>query len=240
MNGGSASAVALAGVRFAWPGANSFALDVDDFRVARRETVLLTGPSGSGKSTLLSLIAGIAVPAKGTVKLGDTDLATLNGSARDSFRAEQCGIVFQIFNLLPYLSVIDNVLLPLSFAPNRQHRARKRGSLRAEAKRLLERLGLDANALGDRAAARLSVGQQQRVAAARALIGSPSLIIADEPTSALDHDRQRDFLDLLFEEIHVAGSALLMVSHDPSLAERFDRCLPLGDIATIRNDGTTI
>jgi len=231
------TAVELAGVRFAWPGAHGFSLAVERFSVAAGESVLLTGPSGSGKSTLLSLIAGIAVPASGTVRLGGTELATLGGSARDRFRAERCGIIFQMFNLLPYLSVIDNVLLPLHFAAKRRQRAQQRSNLRDEARRLLERLGLESRTLGDRPAGRLSVGQQQRVAAARALIGRPTLVIADEPTSALDRDRQRDFVDLLFEEVHAADAALLMVSHDPTLAERFDRCLPLAAIASVRNDG---
>jgi putative ABC transport system ATP-binding protein len=137
-----------------------------------------------------------------------------------------------MFNLLPYLSVLDNVLLPLGFSPER--RARAGGAAApAEARRLLARLGLEgegALARG-REAARLSVGQQQRVAAARALIGAPELVLADEPTSALDRDRQRDFLDLLFAEAARADATLVVASHDPTLAPLFDRVVPLAEVA---------
>src|SRR5262249_35738241 len=135
-----------------------------------------------------------------------------------------------------YGSVIDNVLLPLSFAPARRRRATAETSAEEEAKRLLARLGLDAAALGARSAASLSVGQQQRVAVARALIGRPEIVVADEPTSALDRDRQDAFLDLLFTEVAAAGASLIMVSHDQSLAPRFDRVLRLSDVAVTRQE----
>ena len=133
---------------------------------------------------------------------------------------------------MPWATVFDNVLLPLSFAPVRRGRATTNGSAQKEAARLLTRLGL--GSLPERAtsAANLSVGQQQRIAAARALIGAPELIVADEPTSALDRDRQDAFLDLLFSQASDAGSTLIMVSHDVSLASRFDRVLQLDEIAT--------
>jgi putative ABC transport system ATP-binding protein len=220
----------MAGVRFAWPGRNAFHLAVDGLEIARGERLLLTGPSGSGKSTLLSLLCGVAVPAEGRVEVLGTDLATLAGPARDRFRAAHVGVIFQTFNLLPYLTVLDNVLLPLRFSASRRERAG--GAAAADqARRLLVRLGLEEMRAHE--ASRLSVGQQQRVAAARALIGAPELIVADEPTSALDRDRQQAFLDLLFAEAAEAGTSVVMVSHDETLAPLFGRTLMLQDVARI-------
>jgi len=140
-----------------------------------------------------------------------------------------------MFNLLPYLSVIDNVLLPLSFSKARRLRALEgTSSVNSEAHRLLERLGLDPDVLAKQSAARLSVGQQQRVAAARALIGRPEILIADEPTSALDRKHQRHFLELLFGEAEAAGTTVIMVSHDETLASEFDRVVDLTDILVNR------
>ena len=227
--------IKMSKVRFAWPGRNAFSLTIDDFSLRHNERILLVGPSGSGKSTFLALLCGIVGPQSGRIEILGTDITALSASDRDGFRAEHFGIIFQMFNLLPYGSVIDNVLLPLSFAPVRRARATTNGSAQKEAARLLTRLGL--GSLPERAisAANLSVGQQQRIAAARALIGAPELIVADEPTSALDRDRQDAFLDLLFSQTSEAGSTLIMVSHDVSLASRFDRVLPLDEIARAQN-----
>jgi putative ABC transport system ATP-binding protein len=223
--------VRIADVHFAWPGRCAFGLAIERFSLPARERVLLIGPSGSGKSTFLSLLCGILSPQTGSIEILGQDLTRLGAAARDAFRAEHFGIIFQMFNLLPYGSVIDNVLLPLSFAPGRRQRATAKGPTAEEAQRLLARLGLDASHLHDRSAANLSVGQQQRVAAARALIGRPEIVVADEPTSALDRDRQDAFLELLFAEVSDAGATLIMVSHDETLAPRFDRVLRLADIA---------
>ena len=157
-----ADAIRLTDVRFAWPGATAFALQIPAFEVARGERLLLVGPSGGGKSTLLSLICGTARADAGTVAVMGEALGKLGGAARDRFRAEHIGVIFQMFNLLPYLSVLDNVLLPLGFAPKRRARA---GDAAAEAARLLDRLGLEGELLRQPAAT-LSVGQQQRAAAA--------------------------------------------------------------------------
>ncbi len=225
--------VRVTDLQFAWPGRPRFAIAVERFAIENGERVLLLGPSGGGKSTLLSLLAGIVTPQRGCIEILGTDLAALGGAARDRFRAAHIGIVFQMFNLLPYGSVIDNVVLPLSFAPSRKKRVEARGAVGDEAARLLSRLGLAVEDFASHRAASLSVGQQQRVAAARALIGAPELIIADEPTSALDTASQDEFLSLLFEEIAEAGSGLLMVSHDERLAGRFDRVVRLQDFAKI-------
>ncbi|MEZ5842916.1 MAG: ABC transporter ATP-binding protein [Hyphomicrobiaceae bacterium] len=231
-----APAVALRGVHFTWPGERRFALTVDDLRIAAGERVLLLGPSGSGKSTLLSLITGIVAPDAGTIAILGTDITKLGPSARDRFRAEHIGVVFQMFNLLAYASARDNVLLALAFAPYRRRRATAAGPAAHEADRLLARLGLAAD-VADTKASSLSVGQQQRVAVARALIGRPGLVIADEPTSALDRAAQVAFLDLLASESVAAGAALLMVSHDETLAGNFDRLVRLDAVARIATAG---
>jgi putative ABC transport system ATP-binding protein len=220
----------MARVRFAWPGPSAFALAIENFSLSCGERVLLVGPSGSGKSTFLSLMCGIASPQSGRIEALGTDFAALPGPARDRFRAEHFGIIFQMFNLLPYGTAVDNIVLPLAFARARRQRAMRAGDVRATARRLMEHLGLDEK-LGGQEAAKLSVGQQQRVAAARALIGAPEIIVADEPTSALDRDRQVAFLDVLFAQVKDAGATLIMVSHDESLAPRFDRVLRLNEIA---------
>jgi putative ABC transport system ATP-binding protein len=223
--------VRMSGVRFRWPGARAFSLTIDDFALPARQRVLLVGPSGAGKSTFLSLLCGIVAPSAGRLEVLGTDLTQLSNTARDRFRAEHFGIIFQMFNLLPYGSVLDNVMLPLSFARHRRERAMRNGPAEDEAIRLLQSLGLDAAELAGLSAANLSVGQQQRVAAARALIGGPELIVADEPTSALDRDRQLAFLDLLFAEAEAVGASVIMVSHEEQLGARFDRVLRLSDIA---------
>jgi putative ABC transport system ATP-binding protein len=223
--------VKMADVRFTWPGRNAFTLSIDAFSLKTGERLLLIGPSGSGKSTFLSLLAGTITPQQGVIDVLGTDIARLRGAARDRFRAEHYGIIFQMFNLLPYGSVIDNVVLPLSFSQARRKRADAQGGPAAAAARLLENLGIEKALTEGASASSLSVGQQQRVAAARALIGAPELIIADEPASSLDRNRQQAFLDLLFADVAAANATLIMVSHDESLSARFSRVANLTDIA---------
>ena len=214
---------------FAWPGQAEL-LDIPGFALERNQSLFLNGPSGSGKTTLLGLIGGVQKAGRGTVRLLDTDLAALSAGARDRFRVDHTGYVFQQFNLLPFLSVAENVGLPCHFSRIRADRARQRhGSVASASASLLEHLGLPKSLL-DRRAEALSIGQQQRVAAARALIGQPELVIADEPTSALDADSREAFLQLLFAECREAGSSLLFVSHDQSLAPLFDRHLSLAEL----------
>lgn len=215
--------------RFRWPGRASFALSVPEFSVGKGESVLLLGESGSGKSTLLSMICGTILADSGTVDVNGTELKTLSGWSRDRFRAEHIGVVFQQFNLLPFGSVVDNIMLPLRFAPERRKRC---SDPMARAATLCAALGLPDGVASEKAA-NLSVGQQQRVAVARALIGEPPILIADEPTSSLDEMAQSNFLDLMFDQIAAQGSTLLMVSHDPRLGERFDRVVRMTDIVTI-------
>lgn len=220
-------------VQYRWPGQASFGLHVPNLTLAPAETVLLLGESGSGKSTLLSLICGTVQPQSGRVSVAGTDIAEMSAGKRDRFRAEQIGLIFQQFNLLPYASVQDNILLPLQFAPQRRDRV---ASLTDEVTRLCQNLGLPKDVMTERAGT-LSVGQQQRVAAARALIGTPPLIIADEPTSSLDAATQATFLELLFAQSQTHCTTLLMVSHDARLSPQFDRVIQMADIAqTTRDD----
>ena len=222
----NAPAIRLADVAFGY-GASPPVLALEEVLVAPGERVFIEGPSGSGKSTLLSLVGGVVAPSQGVVEVLGEEVSALPAAARDRFRAAQMGFVFQMFNLLPYLSVQDNVLLPCRFSKARAARAGNgRGALAEEAKRLLARLGLGESFLG-RSAANLSIGQQQRVAAARALIGRPALVIADEPTSALDADNRARFVQLLIDECAAANATVLFASHDPANAALFDRHLSL-------------
>jgi putative ABC transport system ATP-binding protein len=223
--------IELTDVRFYWPGQSRPVLAIDALQVAAGECLLLRGASGSGKTTLLNLLAGVTTAQQGRVSVLNTDLGRLRSSQRDAFRAAHLGIIFQMFNLIPYLSLVDNVLLPCRFSRQRRARAVQRhGDLPSAAQRLLSGLGLPLDTIGDRSTTELSVGQQQRVAAARALLGSPELIIADEPTSALDAETREGFLHLLFQEVRAIGATLICVSHDPALQSVFDRTV---EIATI-------
>ncbi|MDP1606689.1 MAG: ABC transporter ATP-binding protein [Rhodocyclaceae bacterium] len=220
------SAILISNLLFRWPRQPAACLDIPELAIAAGEHVFLHGPSGGGKSTLLGLLGGVAVPERGSIELLGGDITRLSDRARDRFRADHIGFIFQQFNLLPWLSALDNVLLPCTFSARRKQRT---GNARETATRLLTHLDL-APASWHKPAAELSVGQQQRVAAARALIGRPEILIADEPTSALDAPRQQIFIDLLLAEAAAAGAALLFVSHDARLAAHFDRKIALCDI----------
>ena len=228
------TAISLSNIKFSWGSAESdFQLKLNNFQLNRQESSILVAPSGAGKSTLLSLICGTIRPEEGTVRILDQSIENKSAAERDSFRADHLGIIFQQFNLIPYLSAIDNVLLPLHFSSNRKKKSGKTQSkLVLEAERLLRALGIVPETLGRQKANTLSIGQQQRVAAARAFIGSPELIIADEPTSSLDEKSQDEFLDQLFSQKEVTGATLLMVSHNARVAKRFNKLIKLKDICT--------
>ena len=216
---------------FAWEPTAEAVLSIETLEVATGELLFIEGPSGSGKSTLLSLLAGVTTAQSGSVRVLDHALEGLGGIARDHFRADHIGYIFQMFNLIPYLSVVDNVLLPCRFSATRRDKALARGPpLADEARRLLAHLDMDHPEILQRPVTTLSVGQQQRVAAARALMGAPELLIADEPTSSLDANRRESFVRLLFDECRQAGSTLVFVSHDASLEPLFDRTVNLAEI----------
>jgi putative ABC transport system ATP-binding protein len=222
----TAPAVELSKLRFAYRTGQDV-LAIDHLSIARGETVFLHGPSGSGKTTLLGLLAGVLQATAGQVKVLGQDFSTMSSGARDAFRARHLGYVFQMFNLIPYLSVRENILLPIRLEAAR--RARLGGRSFDEAVRDVASQ-LDIARYLDTPIGELSVGQQQRVAAARALIGSPEVVIADEPTSALDTDRREQFLELLFKSCANANATLVFLSHDHTLMPLFSRIVELGEI----------
>lgn len=217
------AAVEIRDLRFSWD-QGEVLFEIAAFTIGRGEKVFLQGPSGCGKSTLLGLIGGVLEPRAGSLNVLGSDLVQMGRRERDRFRAAHVGLIFQMFNLIPYLTVLENVLLPLRFSPERSARLHAAGrEPRTEARRLLAALGLHDEAKLQRSPTALSQGQQQRVAAARALLGSPELLIADEPTSSLDADTRESFLALLMQECAAAGTSVLFVSHDASLSGLFDR-----------------
>ncbi|WP_423162292.1 ATP-binding cassette domain-containing protein [Stenotrophomonas maltophilia] len=217
--------IALEDVQFGY--ATRLVLDIPQLQIEQGSSVLLRGVSGGGKSTLLGLLAGVLLPGRGRVEVAGHALQMMRGPARDRFRADHLGVIFQQFNLLPFLSVRDNIALGLRFSPVRSERIS--GPLDAEIARLLQALQLNPE-LMQRRAGTLSVGQQQRVAAARALIGRPAVLLADEPTSALDRQAATAFLQLMSAQCRAAGTTVLVVSHDESLQPLFDRTIALSQI----------
>lgn len=216
-------ALTLQNIVYSWPGQAPI-LHIDHLTIARGEQVFLFGPSGSGKTTLLNIMAGICQPQQGEVCVLGSALSTFSPRRRDRFRAQHIGIIFQQFNLIPYLSVLDNLLLRGEFL------SVKPAQLRAQALDLLQQLNMQRYT--SHYARQLSVGQQQRVAVARALLGAPQLIIADEPTSALDADNRESFLQLLFASATQLNASIIFVSHDKSLSHRFAKSL---DITALNN-----
>lgn len=216
-------AVYLSEVGFVFDQGEERVLEIPSWEVARSERVFLQGESGSGKSTLLSILSGMFVPSSGQVSVLGTELSALSTRERDRFRAGNIGFVFQQFNLIPYLSVLDNILLAAQFGEIADV------SARARAEELLIKVNLEVELHG-RPAGQLSIGQQQRVAIVRALINSPELLLVDEPTSALDHRNRDSFLNLLTEILDESGCAMVFVSHDPEIGNYFENKLTMLDL----------
>ena len=223
---------------FRWNKKGPLILHIPEFRIRCGEQIFIKGPSGSGKTTLLNLLGGVSIPETGMISIMNTNMSTLGSAGRDAFRAEHIGYIFQMFNLIPYLSLIENVTLPCRFSVARRQRVlSKAKTLEEEARRILSGLGLDAAKLASQSVSQLSIGQQQRVAAARSIIGSPELVIADEPTSSLDRDVRGSFLDLLFREVRNTKTTLVFVSHDSSLESHFNRTVSLNELNQVRQQG---
>ena len=201
-------------------------LKLEAFKVKMQEKVFVYGPSGCGKSTLLGLIAGVFLPQQGALEVLGFDFCSTSRGKRDEIRGKEIGYIFQTFNLIPYLNCLENILLPCIITPQRKAKITK--SLEEEAALLAEHLNL--TDVLHKKARQLSVGQQQRVAAARALIGSPQLVIADEPTSSLDGKNTKEFLQLLFREWEEKKFTLVFVSHDERLADDFNRSVSLPEM----------
>ena len=221
---GSTSVLDIRDLRFRYPRSarasdapdadRPWVVDIPALAVAPGEQVLLTARSGYGKSTLLQLIAGLLDPQEGTVKIDGVDIHDLHGASRDRFRGRHIGMIFQTFNILHGFSALENVMAALMFSaiPPSEHKPR--------AQALLTRLQIDRpNADADS----LSVGQQQRIAVARALACDPVLVLADEPTASLDPENAEGAVRLIQEACREKNAALVCVSHDPSLAQRFER-----------------
>ena len=209
-------------------------LQISEWNVQKGARVFLHGPSGTGKTTLLGLITGVLTPNSGSVRLLGEPFSELSVSQRDTFRGDHIGYIFQMFNLIPYLSVVENILLPVQMSSVRKKRLPSNITAEDEARRLCEALKIGNHA--HRKVTDLSVGQQQRVACARALMGWPSLLVADEPTSALDADTRLEFLDLLFAQCEMQGTTVLFVSHDKALESRFDTSVSLRDLNQVKGD----
>lgn len=212
----------ISNLKFGYRSKQQLLIDIANLSLNQTEHLFIEGPSGSGKTTLLNLFAGVQQFTMGQIELLGTDLLKLSQTQLDKFRADHLGIIFQLFNLIPYLSVIENVLLPCQFSKIKKEKVLKSGvTLKDEALRLIKSLGLtDVDIYGMRTVD-LSVGQQQRVAAARALMGSPEIIFADEPTSALDQKNTDQFMQLLLKECEKHKSSLVFVSHDQTLKKYF-------------------
>ena len=217
------SAIKISNLQYVWPESNTPIIDIPALEVELRGSVFLQGASGSGKSTLLSLLAGTLKASSGTLQILGTDLTSLSSRRRDRFRAEHIGIVFQQFNLIPFLTVEGNLKLASRFVNQSV------SGTEVRAKKLLESLRLD-SAILERRADRLSVGQQQRVAIARAFINQPEILLADEPTSALDTEARDLFMQLLMSVREATGCTLIFASHDSSLASFFETKIVLKEI----------
>ena len=223
--------IKLENASFRWKKDEPVFLHIPEFRVKCGERLFIKGPSGSGKTTFLNLLGGFSIPETGVVSIMDTNISELDSAERDVFRANHIGFIFQMFNLIPYLSLLENITLPCQFSSKRRQRALlQSNTLEEEAERILSGLELDLATISSLSVSELSIGQQQRVAAARSIIGSPELVIADEPTSSLDTNVRNSFLDLLFREVNNTNITLIFVSHDSGLESAFDRTVLLSEL----------
>lgn len=212
-------AIDIENLTFTWPKQDKPTLNIPQWQVKKGEHVFLHGQSGSGKSTLLNLLCGVLVSQSGRLCVLNSELNQLSGRKRDNFRAREMGVIFQQFNLLPYLSAKENIYLGQWFT-RRANGGRQSSNVDKDFGDFTASLGLNKDVLEKQAGA-LSVGQQQRVAVARALLSKPALIIADEPTSALDSEHRDKFIELLLTQSRAYHATVIFVSHDQSLASAF-------------------
>ena len=208
-----------------------FSLKINKFILQKSDSFLIYGDSGLGKSTFLNLLSGTLRPQEGAINILGTNIVDSSSAVKDKIRGDHFGIVFQTFNLLPYITVKNNILLGKAYSNRKQLL-----SSNDEVKILMDKLSLNYKDLVDRKAYELSIGQQQRVAVARALIGKPEIIIADEPTSALDQDNQKEFINLLFKSLDENEQGLIMVSHDKKLSNKFKIVKNITEICEVNND----
>ena len=219
--------IVIRDLKFGFDKPNGFSLEISELSLVTGQTYALLGPSGSGKSTLLNLLAGTLSPNSGYIEMAGQNLLGVKAAHMDRFRGENIGFIFQTLNLIPWLSAHDNIALALAFAPNR--RARVNGAISDNVKALAQRMQLEERLLAQ-PASQLSIGQQQRVAAARALIGAPAVVLADEPSSALDAANTELFFELLIGSLDTTRQTLLVVSHDTRVTNLFEHTLLVDDI----------
>jgi putative ABC transport system ATP-binding protein len=210
---------------------SKFQLNIEKFILKKSDSILIYGESGAGKSTFLNLLSGTVNPQEGIIKILGKNITAASSFRKDKIRGDHFGIVFQTFNLLPYLTVKNNILLGKAYSNRKQSLSNN-----DEIKMIMDKLSLNFNELINRKAFELSIGQQQRVAVARALIGKPEIILADEPTSALDKNNQKEFIDLLFKSLNENEQGLIMVSHDKKLSNKFKIVKNITEICEIIND----
>jgi putative ABC transport system ATP-binding protein len=220
-------ALQVADLRFRWANQAQDLLHLQSFQIQRGEKVFLQGPSGSGKTTLLNILSGVLDFQSGSLEILGQNTKLLSAPERDLFRGDHMGFIFQLFNLLPFLTVAENIMLPLEFSEKKKQKVT---NAHDEVFELMNHLELDPQKYFHRKVTDLSVGQQQRVAVARALIGKPEILIADEPTSSLDHDIRDKFIQLMMKECERNKTTVIFVSHDPTLQKNFDRVLNLKEI----------
>ncbi len=217
--------IQLSDVQFAYNKSASPTLFIPEWTVTKNQSVFLYGPSGSGKSTLLNILGGLLIPQKGRVSVLGTPLNRQSNSKRDRFRAQHIGMIFQQFNLIPWLSVKENIEAAHFFSRKKLNNQQ----FMDEIYKLLDALQLSRSVI-DSQVQTLSIGQQQRIAIARSLINQPEIIIADEPTSSLDSDTRDSFMALLFDVIEKVNSTLIFVSHDRGLQSYFKKAVDLREI----------
>jgi putative ABC transport system ATP-binding protein len=206
-------------------------LDIESLDISKGDRLFLYGPSGCGKTTLLSILAGVLTAHKGSVKVLNHEFINLKPSTRDRIRGTEMGYIFQMFNLIPYLNVKENILLPCKISPLR----RKNLSMEELKEKCIEVANnLKIGNILNKKVTEISIGQQQRVAAARALIGFPKLIIADEPTSSLDSENREQFLQNLFTQCETQKTTLIFVSHDKDLKKFFSHHISLPEINRVK------
>ena len=224
--------ISIDNLKYSYSDGSSFGMNIKSFALKKGERLLIHGESGLGKSTLLNLISGTIQPHSGKINVLGKEISGMTGYSRDKIRGDHFGIVFQTFNLLPYISVEKNIIMGLVFSKRKKEKV---DNIDNKIKTLMEGLSLDYNKLKNRNSLELSIGQQQRVAVARALIGDPEIILADEPTSSLDSQNQKIFLDLLFKSLDKKEQGLVMVSHNKDILKNFTRVKNITDICELKN-----
>ncbi len=218
------NAIEINNLEFSYPSSKKPVIKINDLKISIGDRIFLFGPSGYGKSTLLNLLAGVLDSKKGDLNVLGFNLSKLSQSKKDLLRGSEIGYIFQIFNLIPYLNIKENIILPCLINKIRAHGI----DYNKQADELIETLGLSEHI--HKPVTDLSIGQQQRVAAARALIGNPRLIIADEPTSSLDETNTSEFMNLLLKEWEKRKFTLIFVSHDERLKKYFNTTISLPSV----------